>query len=119
MASRGRKSLDAFPTCSSLCLVRGTSLSLYEGRGRAPKSALCRLPVRARRLPQSPGRRTSEPGHFRRRAPARSFSGRGTRFTLDRELQHRDTPKDKMESLSPMGRPSTVKEIADAVMYLT
>jgi NAD(P)-dependent dehydrogenase (short-subunit alcohol dehydrogenase family) len=32
---------------------------------------------------------------------------------------HRDTPKDVMESLSPMGRPSTVKEIADAVLYLT
>jgi NAD(P)-dependent dehydrogenase (short-subunit alcohol dehydrogenase family) len=32
---------------------------------------------------------------------------------------HRNTPKDVMESLSPMGRPSTVKEIADAVMYLT
>jgi NAD(P)-dependent dehydrogenase (short-subunit alcohol dehydrogenase family) len=32
---------------------------------------------------------------------------------------HRDTPKDVMASLSPMGRPSTVKEIADAVMYLT
>jgi NAD(P)-dependent dehydrogenase (short-subunit alcohol dehydrogenase family) len=32
---------------------------------------------------------------------------------------HRDTPKDMMESLSPMGRPSTVKDIADAVMYLT
>jgi NAD(P)-dependent dehydrogenase (short-subunit alcohol dehydrogenase family) len=31
---------------------------------------------------------------------------------------HRDTSKDTMESLSPMGRPSTVKEIADAVMYL-
>lgn len=31
---------------------------------------------------------------------------------------HRDTPKDVMESLSPMGRPSTVKEITDAVMYL-
>jgi NAD(P)-dependent dehydrogenase (short-subunit alcohol dehydrogenase family) len=31
---------------------------------------------------------------------------------------HHDTPKDVMESLSPMGRPSTVKEIADAVMYL-
>jgi len=29
---------------------------------------------------------------------------------------HRNTPKDVMESLSPMGRPSTVKEIADAVM---
>jgi enoyl-[acyl-carrier-protein] reductase (NADH) len=24
-----------------------------------------------------------------------------------------------MESLSPMGRPSTVKDIADAVLYLT
>ena len=32
---------------------------------------------------------------------------------------HRDTPKDVMESLSPMRRPSTVKDIADAVMYLT
>ena len=32
---------------------------------------------------------------------------------------HRNTPKDLMESLSPMGRPSTVKEIADAVMYLS
>jgi NAD(P)-dependent dehydrogenase (short-subunit alcohol dehydrogenase family) len=32
---------------------------------------------------------------------------------------HRDTPKDVMESLSPMGRPSTVQEIADAVLYLT
>jgi NAD(P)-dependent dehydrogenase (short-subunit alcohol dehydrogenase family) len=31
---------------------------------------------------------------------------------------HRDTPKAVMESLSPMGRPSTVKDIADAVMYL-
>jgi NAD(P)-dependent dehydrogenase (short-subunit alcohol dehydrogenase family) len=32
---------------------------------------------------------------------------------------HRNTPKDLMESLSPMGRPSTVKDIADAVLYLT
>ena len=31
---------------------------------------------------------------------------------------HRETPK-VMESLSPMGRPSTVKDITDAVMYLT
>jgi NAD(P)-dependent dehydrogenase (short-subunit alcohol dehydrogenase family) len=31
---------------------------------------------------------------------------------------HRNTPKEVMESLSPMGRPSTVKDIADAVMYL-
>ena len=31
----------------------------------------------------------------------------------------RDTPKEVMESLSPMGRPSTVKDITDAVMYLT
>jgi NAD(P)-dependent dehydrogenase (short-subunit alcohol dehydrogenase family) len=31
---------------------------------------------------------------------------------------HRDTPRDVMESLSPMGRPSTVKDIADAVVYL-
>jgi NAD(P)-dependent dehydrogenase (short-subunit alcohol dehydrogenase family) len=28
------------------------------------------------------------------------------------------TPKEVMESLSPMGRPSTVRDIADAVMYL-
>jgi NAD(P)-dependent dehydrogenase (short-subunit alcohol dehydrogenase family) len=32
---------------------------------------------------------------------------------------HRDTPKDVMESLSPMGRPSTVEDVSDAVMYLT
>src|SRR6478735_4423116 len=32
---------------------------------------------------------------------------------------HRDTPKDVMASLSPMGRPSTTKDITDAVMYLT
>jgi NAD(P)-dependent dehydrogenase (short-subunit alcohol dehydrogenase family) len=32
---------------------------------------------------------------------------------------HRNTPKEVLASLSPMGRPSTVKEIADAVMYLT
>src|SRR5437868_6888678 len=32
---------------------------------------------------------------------------------------HRNTPKDVMEGLSPMGRPSTVKDIADAVLYLT
>jgi NAD(P)-dependent dehydrogenase (short-subunit alcohol dehydrogenase family) len=32
---------------------------------------------------------------------------------------HRETPKEVMESMSPMGRPSTVKDIADAVMYLT
>ena len=32
---------------------------------------------------------------------------------------HRDTPRDVMESLSPMGRTSTVKDIADAVLYLT
>jgi NAD(P)-dependent dehydrogenase (short-subunit alcohol dehydrogenase family) len=31
----------------------------------------------------------------------------------------RETTKDEMESRSPMGRPSTVKEIADAVLYLT
>ena len=29
------------------------------------------------------------------------------------------TPNEVMESLSPMGRPSTVKDIADAVMYLS
>ena len=32
---------------------------------------------------------------------------------------HRSTPKEVMESLSPMGQPSTVKEIVDAVLYLT
>ena len=32
---------------------------------------------------------------------------------------HRETPKAVMESLSPTGRPSTVKDITDAVMYLT
>src|SRR5438093_13782838 len=28
---------------------------------------------------------------------------------------HRETPKDVMETLSPMGRPSTVKDVTDAV----
>src|SRR6267154_5211984 len=32
---------------------------------------------------------------------------------------HRQTPRDVMESLSPMGRPSSVKDITDAVIYLT
>ena len=32
---------------------------------------------------------------------------------------HRNTPKDVMESLSPMGRPSAVKDITDAVLFLT
>jgi NAD(P)-dependent dehydrogenase (short-subunit alcohol dehydrogenase family) len=31
---------------------------------------------------------------------------------------HRNKPKDLMESLSTMGKPSTVTDIADAVMYL-
>ena len=31
---------------------------------------------------------------------------------------HRQTPRDVMEGLSPMGRVSTVKDITDAVMYL-
>src|SRR2546428_9460308 len=32
---------------------------------------------------------------------------------------HRETPRDVMQNLSPMGRVSTVKDITDAVMYLT
>ena len=32
---------------------------------------------------------------------------------------HQDTPKEVMESQSPMGRPSTVTDITNAVMYLT
>jgi NAD(P)-dependent dehydrogenase (short-subunit alcohol dehydrogenase family) len=32
---------------------------------------------------------------------------------------HKSTPKEVMESLSPMGKPSSVKEIAEAVLYLT
>jgi NAD(P)-dependent dehydrogenase (short-subunit alcohol dehydrogenase family) len=32
---------------------------------------------------------------------------------------HRDTPRAVMESLSPMGRPSTVQDITDAVLYLS
>ncbi len=32
---------------------------------------------------------------------------------------HQETTKDEIESRSPMGRPSTVKDITDAVMYLT
>lgn len=36
-----------------------------------------------------------------------------------RTPMHRNTPKDVMEDLSPMARPSTVDDIVDAVMYLT
>ncbi|HRX87647.1 MAG TPA: SDR family oxidoreductase [Phycisphaerae bacterium] len=32
---------------------------------------------------------------------------------------HRNTPKEVMESLAPMGRVSTVQDVTDAVMYLT
>jgi len=32
---------------------------------------------------------------------------------------HKDTPREEMEGLSPMGRPSTVRNITDAVLYLT
>jgi NAD(P)-dependent dehydrogenase (short-subunit alcohol dehydrogenase family) len=32
---------------------------------------------------------------------------------------HKNTPEDVLKKLSPMGRVSTVKEIADAVLYLT
>jgi NAD(P)-dependent dehydrogenase (short-subunit alcohol dehydrogenase family) len=32
---------------------------------------------------------------------------------------HRNTPKDVMEGLSPMGQPSTVQDITEAVLYLT
>jgi NAD(P)-dependent dehydrogenase (short-subunit alcohol dehydrogenase family) len=32
---------------------------------------------------------------------------------------HKETPKDVMESLSPMGRPSTVRDIVEAVIFLT
>ena len=31
---------------------------------------------------------------------------------------HRETPQAVMESLSPMGRPSMVEDITDAIMYL-
>jgi NAD(P)-dependent dehydrogenase (short-subunit alcohol dehydrogenase family) len=34
-------------------------------------------------------------------------------------LMHRETPPDVMESLSPLGRPSTVQDITAAVLYLT
>lgn len=34
-------------------------------------------------------------------------------------LLHRNTSKEVMESLAPVGQPSTVQDIADAVMYLT
>jgi NAD(P)-dependent dehydrogenase (short-subunit alcohol dehydrogenase family) len=34
-------------------------------------------------------------------------------------LLHRNTPKEVMEGLSPTGQPSTVQDIADAVLYLT
>jgi NAD(P)-dependent dehydrogenase (short-subunit alcohol dehydrogenase family) len=38
--------------------------------------------------------------------------------TVDTPL-HRGTPKEVMDSMSPMGRFSTVKDIADAVLFLT
>ena len=38
---------------------------------------------------------------------------------VDTPLAQRTTPEEVMESLSPMGRPSTVKDIVDAVLFLT
>jgi hypothetical protein len=35
------------------------------------------------------------------------------------EADEQVTPKDVMEGLSPMGRPSTVQAVTDAVLYLT
>lgn len=32
---------------------------------------------------------------------------------------HKNTPEDVLKTLSPMGRVSTVNDIADAVLYLT
>jgi NAD(P)-dependent dehydrogenase (short-subunit alcohol dehydrogenase family) len=32
---------------------------------------------------------------------------------------HRETPQDVMEGLSPLGRPSTIQDIVDGVLYLT
>jgi NAD(P)-dependent dehydrogenase (short-subunit alcohol dehydrogenase family) len=32
---------------------------------------------------------------------------------------HKDSPRDVMAGLSPMGRPSTIRDITDAVLYLT
>ena len=43
-------------------------------------AAFCQTQVRARRQLKCPGRQKSGPGHFEPRAPARSFSGRGTRL---------------------------------------
>ena len=55
---------------------------------------------------------------------ALELAGRGVRVNAvapgvaDTPL-HRDTPRDVMASLSPMGRVSTVNDIVDGVMYLT
>jgi NAD(P)-dependent dehydrogenase (short-subunit alcohol dehydrogenase family) len=55
---------------------------------------------------------------------AMEYAKEGIRFNavapgqVDTPL-HKNTPKEVMESLSPMGRPSTVKDITDAVLYLT
>ena len=38
---------------------------------------------------------------------------------VDSTPLQRGTPEEVMESRLPMGRPSTVKDISDAVMYLT
>jgi NAD(P)-dependent dehydrogenase (short-subunit alcohol dehydrogenase family) len=47
----------------------------------------------------------------------RAFVARGDNVVAT--SMHRGTPKEVMESLSPMGRASTVKDIADAVLFLT
>ena len=57
-----------------------------------------------------------------RRGSARTSTPINPVVIVDRVVYtplHRETPQDVMESLSPMGRPSTVKDITDAVMYLT
>src|SRR5262249_24106679 len=62
-----------------------------------------------------PGKNTPHPamGDAKNGNPANPVAPRAAYTPL-----HRNTPQNVMESLSPMGRPSTVQDIAEAVLYL-
>jgi NAD(P)-dependent dehydrogenase (short-subunit alcohol dehydrogenase family) len=85
-------------------------------------AALARNPVRG--VPAAVPKITKGGLETVTRHLAMEYAGDGIRVNavapgvVDTPL-HRGTPREVMEGLSPMGRPSAVREVADAVVYLT